>query len=47
MFPSESAKDKERVPDIAEVSLRVHLREVYATIERLDLNQIGDNFPKD
>ena len=32
----------QRDPDIAEASLRVHLREVYATIERLDLNQPGE-----
>jgi GntR family transcriptional regulator, rspAB operon transcriptional repressor len=35
-----------RDPDIAEASLRVHLREVYATIERLNLNQTADTLPK-
>jgi DNA-binding GntR family transcriptional regulator len=33
-------------PDIAEASLRGHLREVYATIERLKLDQTGDALPK-
>ena len=37
----------QRDPDLAEASLRVHLREVYATIERLNLNQAGKNLPKD
>ena len=32
----------QRDPDIAEASLRVHLREVYATIERLDLKGIAE-----
>nr|WP_294505567.1 GntR family transcriptional regulator [uncultured Rhodopila sp.] len=31
----------QRDPDIAEASLRVHLREVYATIEQLNLDQAG------
>ena len=35
-----------RDPDIAEASLRVHLREVYATIERLNLNQTAETLPK-
>jgi DNA-binding GntR family transcriptional regulator len=37
----------QRDPDIAEASLRVHLREVYATIEQLNLNQAGEtSLPK-
>jgi GntR family transcriptional regulator, rspAB operon transcriptional repressor len=36
----------QRDPDIAEASLRGHLREVYATIERLKLDQTGDALPK-
>src|SRR3954447_2925399 len=37
----------QRDPDIAEASLRVHLREVYATIEQLNLNHTGNTLPKD